>query len=69
MPAVGYSIFDTALGCCGIAWGERGVVAVQLPEADAAQHAGAAAAAAFVLRSRRARPPRCSKRSTASARC
>jgi methylated-DNA-[protein]-cysteine S-methyltransferase len=37
MPAVGYSIFDTALGCCGIAWGEHGVLAVQLPEADAAK--------------------------------
>jgi len=37
MPPVGYIIFDTALGCCGIAWGEHGVVAVQLPEADAAR--------------------------------
>jgi methylated-DNA-[protein]-cysteine S-methyltransferase len=24
-------MFDTAIGSCGIAWGERGVVAVQLP--------------------------------------
>jgi methylated-DNA-[protein]-cysteine S-methyltransferase len=37
MPPVGYSTFDTALGCCGIAWGENGVVAVQLPEADGAK--------------------------------
>ena len=29
----GYSIFDTAIGRCGIAWGELGVVGVQLPEA------------------------------------
>jgi methylated-DNA-[protein]-cysteine S-methyltransferase len=29
----GYSIFDTGLGRCGIAWGERGVAGVQLPEA------------------------------------
>ena len=28
-------MFDTALGPCGIAWGERGIVAVQLPEATA----------------------------------
>ena len=28
----GMTIFDTALGPCGIAWGERGVVGVQLPE-------------------------------------
>ena len=32
----GYALFDTALGRCGIAWSARGVVAVQLPEADAA---------------------------------
>lgn len=31
----GYRLFDTAIGCCGIAWNERGLVAVQLPEADA----------------------------------
>ena len=29
----GYTIFDTAIGRCGIAWGEIGVVGVQLPEA------------------------------------
>lgn len=28
----GYTIFDTAIGRCGIAWGEIGVVGVQLPE-------------------------------------
>ncbi|OLR89638.1 methylated-DNA--[protein]-cysteine S-methyltransferase [Actinokineospora bangkokensis] len=27
-------MFDTALGWCGMAWGERGVVAVELPGAD-----------------------------------
>ena len=32
----GYALFDTALGRCGIAWSSRGVVAVQLPEADEA---------------------------------
>src|SRR4051812_11015134 len=26
-----FAIFDTPIGYCGIAWGERGVVAVQLP--------------------------------------
>jgi methylated-DNA-[protein]-cysteine S-methyltransferase len=26
-----FTVFDTAIGSCGIAWGERGVVAVQLP--------------------------------------
>ncbi len=29
----GYSIFDTALGRCGVIWSDTGVVAVQLPEA------------------------------------
>jgi len=30
----GFALFDTAIGRCGIAWGERGVVGVQLPEAS-----------------------------------
>ncbi len=29
----GFILFDTAIGRCGIAWGERGIVGVQLPEA------------------------------------
>jgi methylated-DNA-[protein]-cysteine S-methyltransferase len=33
----GHTLFDTAIGVCGIAWGPGGVVAVQLPEADAAR--------------------------------
>ncbi|WP_426437653.1 methylated-DNA--[protein]-cysteine S-methyltransferase [Bradyrhizobium genosp. P] len=33
MAGRGYTIFDTAVGRCGIAWGEIGVVGVQLPEA------------------------------------
>lgn len=28
-----YALFDTALGVCGVAWTDRGLVAVQLPEA------------------------------------
>lgn len=31
----GHTLFDTAIGTCGIAWGPGGIVAVQLPEADA----------------------------------
>jgi methylated-DNA-[protein]-cysteine S-methyltransferase len=34
MTNQGFTLFDTAIGRCGIAWSERGVVAVQLPEAD-----------------------------------
>jgi methylated-DNA-[protein]-cysteine S-methyltransferase len=32
MAGRGYSIFDTGIGRCGIAWGDKGVVGVQLPE-------------------------------------
>jgi methylated-DNA-[protein]-cysteine S-methyltransferase len=32
-----YALFDTPLGSCLIAWTERGVSGVQLPEAEAAQ--------------------------------
>jgi methylated-DNA-[protein]-cysteine S-methyltransferase len=30
--ALGFTLFSTPLGPCGIAWGERGLVGVQLPE-------------------------------------
>ena len=33
MMASGFALFDTAIGRCGVAWGERGVAGVQLPEA------------------------------------
>jgi methylated-DNA-[protein]-cysteine S-methyltransferase len=33
MSGRGYTIFDTSVGRCGIAWGELGVLGVQLPEA------------------------------------
>ncbi|MGH3975793.1 MAG: methylated-DNA--[protein]-cysteine S-methyltransferase [Pseudonocardiaceae bacterium] len=29
-----FAVFDTALGRCGIAWGARGIIGVQLPEAS-----------------------------------
>jgi len=32
--ATGWCVFDTAIGACALAWGERGVVGAQLPEAD-----------------------------------
>ena len=31
----GFALFDTAIGSCAIAWGERGLLGVQLPEGDA----------------------------------
>ncbi|WP_291862566.1 methylated-DNA--[protein]-cysteine S-methyltransferase [Bradyrhizobium sp.] len=33
MSGRGYTIFDTMIGRCGIAWGPAGIVGVQLPEA------------------------------------
>jgi methylated-DNA-[protein]-cysteine S-methyltransferase len=32
MAGCAYTIFDTAVGRCGIAWGDSGVIGVQLPE-------------------------------------
>jgi methylated-DNA-[protein]-cysteine S-methyltransferase len=34
MTAWGFALFDTAVGRCAIAWGDNGIVGVQLPEAD-----------------------------------
>jgi methylated-DNA-[protein]-cysteine S-methyltransferase len=33
MSGYGYTVFDTAIGRCGIAWSDAGVIGVQLPEA------------------------------------
>jgi methylated-DNA-[protein]-cysteine S-methyltransferase len=33
MSGLGYTVFDTSVGRCGIAWGELGILGVQLPEA------------------------------------
>jgi methylated-DNA-[protein]-cysteine S-methyltransferase len=33
--ARGFCVFDTAIGACGIAWGDAAIAGVQLPEADA----------------------------------
>jgi methylated-DNA-[protein]-cysteine S-methyltransferase len=35
MTAVGWALFDTAIGRCGIVWGARGIRCVQLPAARA----------------------------------
>jgi methylated-DNA-[protein]-cysteine S-methyltransferase len=34
MSAFSFMLFNTAVGRCGIGWGERGVACVQLPEAN-----------------------------------
>ena len=33
MAGRGYAVFDTAIGRCGIVWGDTGILGVQLPEA------------------------------------
>jgi methylated-DNA-[protein]-cysteine S-methyltransferase len=33
MAAGGFTLFDTALGCCALGWSEAGIVDVNLPEA------------------------------------
>ncbi len=33
---IGYHLFDTAFGCCGLAWSSRGLTRLQLPERDRA---------------------------------
>ncbi len=32
MPDFGFTLFDTAIGRCGIAWAAQGIIALQLPE-------------------------------------
>jgi len=39
MAATRFALFDTAIGRCGIAWGDAGIVALQLPEASEAETA------------------------------
>jgi methylated-DNA-[protein]-cysteine S-methyltransferase len=40
MSGRGYTVFDTGIGRCGIAWGQLGVVGVQLPESREIQTRG-----------------------------
>lgn len=45
-PDAGFALFETAIGLCGIAWGERGLRRVMLADADPARtRAGLARAA------------------------
>ncbi len=37
MSEQSFTLFDTAIGACGVVWAERGVMGVQLPEADEAR--------------------------------
>lgn len=56
--AVGYVVFDTAVGRCGVAWSEAGIVGVQLPEAGGPHATGRRLAKRFPdARSVSAPPP------------
>jgi methylated-DNA-[protein]-cysteine S-methyltransferase len=37
MTAQGFAVFETAIGWCGIAWGERGLVGLRTPDGGAAE--------------------------------
>lgn len=37
MNPQGLTLFGTSIGCCGLAWGEHGIVGVQLPQASEAR--------------------------------
>ena len=37
MSSPAFTLFDTPIGRCGIVWGERGILGVQLPEGDDAR--------------------------------
>jgi methylated-DNA-[protein]-cysteine S-methyltransferase len=56
MTEYGFTLFETPIGRCGVAWSERGIVCVQLPEAgDAATRARLRRR---VPKAREAAPPR-----------
>jgi methylated-DNA-[protein]-cysteine S-methyltransferase len=57
MNAQGHTLFATAIGACGIAWNEHGVIGVQLPQAGEAQTAWRLASR-FPATARAEPPPR-----------
>ena len=36
LSVLGYTVFDTSIGCCGLVWSSVGIAGVQLPEATRA---------------------------------
>jgi methylated-DNA-[protein]-cysteine S-methyltransferase len=37
MTTIAFALFQTAIGTCGVAWGPRGILGVQLPDGDPAR--------------------------------
>jgi hypothetical protein len=65
---LGFLLFDTPIGACGIVWGDRGVVAVQLPDASEVRRMHGSSESSRARGSRRRRPTS-SARATRSRRC
>jgi methylated-DNA-[protein]-cysteine S-methyltransferase len=63
-----FTIFDTAIGRCGIVWGARGIISVQLPMGDE-KKTRARLQHAMTISSRRRRRRTCSPPSRASSSC
>ncbi len=63
-----FTLFDTTIGRCGIAWGPKGINAVQLPMGSE-DKTRAASASAMAISRRRRRQPTCKARSTGSWNC
>ena len=64
-----FTLFDTAIGACGIVWGERGINAVQLPDVERGKDAGTDLPALAGKSRKHRRPPRCRPQPTASSSC
>jgi hypothetical protein len=59
-----FAMFDTAIGACGVIWGERGITGVQLPMGSEEKTRNASTSATATSR-KRAAAGRCSTRSSA----
>ena len=64
----GLTLFDTQIGPCGIAWGDRGVICRAASREDRGRDPRAAASAMSARRAKQRRRPRCRTRSKASFR-
>jgi methylated-DNA-[protein]-cysteine S-methyltransferase len=54
---IGFSFFSTAIGDCGIAWGEGGITGVQLPDTQGIVYTRARMAKSFAQASEKSPPP------------
>ena len=66
MNSQGLTLFARPIGHCGLAWGDNGVVGVQLPQDERGAHPGAAGGGAFPTRLMPSRRPRSQRSSPPS---